>query len=129
MPFSLRFDTGIVIGSCSGVLDANEAKAGATAFWENPDWRGIPVVWDLRAAELKVAAPHVRELAQFILGAQPSPPPPKVAFVTGRDVDFGMIRMFEVFREHRATKVQAFRDYEEAVSWARAGEATVVHDR
>ena len=34
----------------------------------------------------------VREIARFILNSQPSPPPPKVAFVTAREADFGMAR-------------------------------------
>jgi hypothetical protein len=119
MPFSMCMEAGVVIGTCSGVLGLDDAKAGASAVWENPDWRGKPLVWDFRSAELEFAAPQVRELAQFILDSQPSPPPPKVAFVTGRDVDFGMVRMFEVFRAGPSTEVRAFRDYDEALSWAR----------
>jgi hypothetical protein len=40
--------------------------------------------------------------------------------VTARDVDFGLVRMFQVIRQHPSTQVQVFRDYEEAVSWARS---------
>jgi hypothetical protein len=43
-----------------------------------------------------------------------------VAIVVGRDADFGMVRMFEVFREHPPTEVQGFRDLDEAISWARS---------
>ncbi len=91
------------------------------AVWGNPEWSGKPVVWDFRSAILDVRAPEVREIARFVLDRQPSSPPPKVAFVIARDVDFGLARMFEVFRQHPSTEVRTFRDYDEAVSWARSG--------
>jgi hypothetical protein len=118
MAVSLRAEAGIVIGTCSGTFELDAAKEGAQRFWERAEWRGKPIVWDLRSAELAVNATQVRELGRSILSAQPSPPPPKVAFVTGRDVDFGIVRMFEVFREDPATNVRVFRDYEAAIAWA-----------
>jgi hypothetical protein len=41
-----------------------------------------------------------------------------VAFVTAHDADFGLVRMFEVFREHPETEVRAFRQLEAATHWA-----------
>lgn len=120
VPFEIRMESGIVLATCSGALGLDDAKEGALAVWEKPEWRGKPLVWDFRSAQLNVRAPEVRLLAMFILGRQPSPPPSRVAFVTARDVDFGFARMFEVYREHPSTEVQAFRDYDEAVSWARS---------
>ena len=121
MPFSLHFDpeSDLVIATCSGSLGLSDAREGAAAVWENPEWSGKPVVWDFRLAQLDVRVPEVREIARFILERQPAIPPPRVAFVTARDVDFGLARMFQVLREHPSTQVQVFRDYEEAVSWAR----------
>ena len=118
MPFSMRLEDGVVVGTCSGTLVVEDAKAGATAVWSNPDWRGKPVVWDFRSAQFDVDAAGVREIAQFILTSQPVPPP-KVALVTAREVDFGMARMLEAYRENPATEVQVFRDYDEASSWVR----------
>ena len=122
MPFSMRFEpeAGLVIGTCSGLLKANDAREGAAAVWEKPEWSGKPVLWDLRAAELDVRGPEVREIARFILERQPAVPPSKVAFVTASDADFGLARMFQVHRQHPSTRVKVFRDYEEAVSWARS---------
>jgi hypothetical protein len=119
MPFTLRLDplTGILIGTCSGALELADAKAGAVAVWERPDWRGRAVVWDMREAEIHARPTEVRRLAEFVLGGQPAAPPPRVAFVTDRDADFGMLRMFEVYRAHPATEVRIFRDFDEAVAW------------
>jgi len=119
MPFSVRLEDGIVVGTCSGKLVVEDAKAGAMAVWNDPDFRGKPVVWDFRLAQLEVDAAGVREIAQFILTSQPVPPP-KVALVTAREVDFGMARMLEAYRENPATEVQVFRDYEAASSWVKA---------
>ena len=122
MPFSVQLEDGVVVGTCSGALMVEDAKAGATAVWNNPDWRGKPIVWDLRSAQLDVDAEGVRAIARFILTSQPSPPPPRVAFVTAREVDFGMARMLEAYRENRATEVHVFRDYEAASCWVRLRE-------
>jgi hypothetical protein len=123
MPFSLCFDpeNGLVIATCSGSLGVSDAREGAEMFWNKPEWSGRSVVWDFRTAQLDVRGADVQEVARFILERQPETPPPRVAFVTGRDVDFGLMRMFQVYRQHPATQIRVFRDYEEAVSWARTG--------
>lgn len=119
--FERDTDTKIVIATCSGVLGLKEAQAGASQFWGRPESGRVPVVWDFRSAVLRISAAEIHSLAEFILSSQPTPPPPKVAFVTGRDVDFGLVRMFEVYRQHPETEVQVFRDYDKALAWARVG--------
>lgn len=121
MPFSLRMEpeSGVVIGTCSGTLRVADAREGAAAFWATPEWSGRPVLWDFRSAQLDVRAAEIDALARFVLENQPPAPPPRVAFVTARDVDFGLARMYEVHRQHPATAVRIFRDYDEALSWAR----------
>jgi len=120
MPFSLQLEpgSGVVVGTCTGPLNAADARKGALAFWEKPEWNGRPVVWDFREAQFDIHAPEIRDVAQFILDNQPPSPPPRVAFVTIRDVDFGLARIFEVYREHPATTFRVFRDFDEAMAWA-----------
>ena len=113
-------DAGVVVATCTGALGESDAKAGASEFWEHPEWRERPVVWDFRAATFDVDPSAIRSLAKFILDRQPSEPPPCVAFVTGRDVDFGLSRMFQTYREDPRTKFWTFRDFDEAVAWARS---------
>lgn len=121
MPFVLEVEpgSGMAIATCSGTLNLEEARKGVSALWVHPDWRGVSAVWDFRAARLNFSTPDIREAAQFVLAHQPRRPPARMAFVTTHDADFGMVRMFEVFRESPATKVRVFRDLEEAKSWAR----------
>ncbi len=113
-------ETGIAIVTCSGVLRLNDAHEDAAALWKTPGWAGRSVVWDYREAQFDLSSSDIRDLAQFILQHQPATPPSKIAFVAGRDFDFGMSRMFEVFREDPGTAFRVFRDYDEAISWAQS---------
>src|SRR5262249_45380174 len=111
--------SGIVIGTATGAVGLAEGREGAASFWHIPEWSGRPVVWDFRAARLDVQPQEVRDLAQFILERQPATAPPRLALVAGRDLEFALLRMFEVFRDHPSTEVRVFRDIGEAVAWAR----------
>ena len=113
-------ETGMAIATCSGVLRLSDAKAGAAALWKTPGWLGRSVVWDFQEAQFDLSASDVHGIARFIASHQPVPPPSKVAFIAPRDVDFGLARMFEAFREDYRTEFRVFRDYDEAVSWARS---------
>ena len=110
----------MAIAICSGVLRLNDAQEGAAALWKTPGWLGRSAVWDFREAQFDVSSSDAREIAQFILQQQPEVPPEKMAFVTHREVDFGMARMFAVYREESHTAVSIFRDYDEAIRWARS---------
>jgi len=116
-------DTGVAVATGSGVLRLAEAKAAAATLWETRGWPGRSVVWDLRAAETLRESSEVRDIADFVRKHQPTPPPERVAFVVERDVEFGMARMFQVYREDSATDFRVFRDYDEAMSWARFRES------
>lgn len=123
MPWSIEINprTGVALATCTGVLTSKDAQAGARELWQHPDWPGVSAVWDFRFARLEVSPAETREAAQFVLAHQPAKPPERIAFVTDHDADFGMIRMFEVFRDHPATKVRVFRDLEPALAWAQGG--------
>lgn len=126
MPFTIEIepDTGMAVATCSGILTIHDAKEGVSALWAHPHWRGESAVWDFRGARLGFQTADIREAAQFVLAHQPKRPPARVAFVTGHDADFGMVRMFEVFRQDPNTEVQTFRDMNEALAWARGPAAS-----
>ena len=112
-------ETGMAIATCSGVLRVSDAKESATALWKAPGWSGQAAVWDFREAQFDLDRADIREVADFIVRQQPATPPARVAWVTLRDLDFGLARMFKVFREDSRTDFRVFRDYDEAISWAR----------
>lgn len=113
-------ETGMAIATCSGILRLSDAQEGATALWKTPGWLGRSVVWDFREAQFDMSSTDTQIIAQFIFRQQPATPPLKTAFVTQRDVDFGMARVFEVYRQDPRTVFRVFRDYEEAICWARS---------
>lgn len=120
VPIRIEPDTGMAIGAGSGILRLDDAVESAASLWSTPGWRGRSVVWDFREARFDISPADAKKAAEFILQRQPSPPPARVAFVTGREVDFGMARVFEVHRRHAATEFRVFRDYDAAVTWARS---------
>ena len=124
MSFSIEIeaDTGIAIGRCSGDLQVQHALTAVKALWADPDWPGRAVVWDFREARFDLGSPDVSEVARFVLGEQRDPPPSKVVFVVARDVDFGLGRMFEAYRQDRRTETRVLRDYDEALRWARSAD-------
>jgi hypothetical protein len=116
---SIDAKTGMAIATCTGVFRLNDAQAGAKALWATPGWLGKSAVWDFREASFDLSASDLRSMAASVARNQPSPPPARVAFVTERDADFGIARMFEVFREDPRTNFRVFRDYDQALRWAR----------
>ena len=113
-------DSGVAVVSAVGELRLDDARQAAEKLWSVSGWSGESAVWDFRAAEFDVSLPAVREIANFILENQREVPPTKMAFVTRSDFDFGVARMFEVFRDDPQTTFRVFRDYEQAISWARS---------
>lgn len=122
MTLSIRIEpeTRIAIATSSGALRLNDAQEGAAALWRSPGWLGKSAVWDFREAQFDISSSDARGLVQFILRHQPATPPSRIAFVTQGDVDFGMIRMFEVFREDPRTAFRVFRGSDEVLCWARS---------
>ena len=118
-------ETGMAIATCFGVLRLCNAQESATALWKTPGWSGRSVVWDFREAQFDISSSDTQNIAQFIFTQQPATPPSKVTFVIQRDLDFGMARVFDVYREDPRTEFQIFRDFEEAVCWARLLEPDV----
>ncbi len=128
MPVSFHVETqsGMAIVTCSGELRGSDAMEGVEALWKNPDWAGKSAVWDFRTAKFIITATEVQELADFVLSNQRDTPPERVAFVTGRDVDFGLARMFEAFRSDPRTAFRVFRNFDKALRWASAGDSNNV---
>jgi hypothetical protein len=116
-------ETGMAIASCSGILRTGDARDHAVAVWQTPGWSGDAILWDFRDAQFDLSSSDVRDIALFILERQPQKPPARVAFVTPRDVDFGLARVFGAFREDSRSEFRVFRDYDEALCWTRSLEA------
>ena len=111
--------TGLAICTCSGIMRMGDSINGAKSLWRTPGWSGKSAVWDFRKAQFDMSPAEVKQVAQYILFRQPDIPPLKMAFVAPNDFEFGMSRIFEVYRQDQKTEFRVFRDLEEALNWAR----------
>ena len=78
---------------------------------------GMGRLWDFRDADLSsLEAETITEMAQYSLRFPPGINDVKVAFVTDRDIEYGLTRMFEISSE-AMTPIQVFRAMDEAEKW------------
>jgi len=114
----VEHESGVAVATCSGVFGLEEARAGVSKLWCTEGWPGRAVVWAYLEAQFDLSADDIRELAQFVKKNQPVPPE-RVAFVTRREIDFGLARMFGAYRDEPGTAFEVFREIDDAIRWAR----------
>ena len=110
----------VAVVRCPGPLMRADATEAAERLWSTEGWDGDSAVWDFREAQFKLSASDVQFVARFILRNQPATPPSRMAFVTPGDANFGLARMFAVYREQPKTDFRVFRELPDAISWAGA---------
>ena len=107
---------GVVVGTVSGPLTLKEIRKAAAAVWKDIEGPRIRMLWDLRDAQFTLSANEIRALAEF--AKQHSPfSHLRMAFVVAGDLEFGLVRMFEVFREAESVRTAVFRDMQQALGW------------
>lgn len=120
--FDQESEKGVVVGTAHGRLRLEDLKESAAALWREVDAPAVRVLWDLRDATFELSSGDVQEFAHF--GKRHSPfAGLKMAFLVSRDLEFGLLRMFEVFRATERTRTAVFRDRAQALLWL-AGDAT-----
>jgi len=74
-------------------------------------------LWDFRDADLSTLDySTINDMAQYSLKFPPGINDVKVAFVTSRNVEYGLSRMFELSSESK-TPIAVFRTMDEAEKW------------
>jgi len=123
MPISIDLDSsnGIAIGTGQGLLSLDEVKRGVTTLWQRMLGPPYVILWDLREARADFLASEVRELAHFVTQNAPVGET-RTAFVVSGDLEFGLARMFEVFRESEGVYTFVSRDREAAIDWLLRGD-------
>ncbi len=110
-------DTGGAVGVATGELSLDDMKSAGVALWKNPDFLGKSILWDLRNATFSLATDEVTDLAQFAKSRSTLGRGARMAFVVGGELEFGLARMFEVFRQQPGLEIRVFRRIEEATAW------------
>ena len=79
--------------------------------------KGMGRLWDFRDADLSLLNTEVvKEMAQYSLRFPPGINDVKVAFVTSRNLEYGLSRMFEMLSRAK-TPIHVFRAMDEAEKW------------
>jgi len=117
---SIEPGTAIALVACAGILRRDDLEEAARALWKVPGWRGKAVVWDFRESHLELSTDDLRQIAQFTMHNQLDPPPARIAAVAPSDLEYGLARMFEAFRDDPRSEFHVFREYDKALAWARA---------
>ena len=112
---------GTVVGTVSGTLTLDDIREAAAAVWRDVEAPRVRVLWDLREARFTLSVTEVQDLAEFARLHSPFDHL-RMAFVVAGDLEFGQIRMFDVFRETATARTEVFRDMEKALSWLAAVE-------
>ena len=107
---------GVVVGTASGTLTLKEIREAAAVVWRDVEGPRIRMLWDLRDAQFTLSSSEVRAVAEFAKLNSPFSDL-RMAFVVARDLEFGLIRMFEVFRDNGKARTAVFRDRQEALAW------------
>jgi hypothetical protein len=86
---------------------------------EHGDYQpGMGRLWDLREADLSgLDASTISEMAKYSARFPPGINDVRVAFVAGRELEYGLSRMFAAFSETVATTISVFYSIDEAEAW------------
>ncbi len=114
--FDLESVEDVAIGIAHGRLTLDEIKESAATMWRLIEGPQIRLLWDLRDARFDLGTAEVRGLAEFVKRLAQATAY-RSAFVVSRDFEFGLLRMFEVYRETNDVRTSVFRDKEQAIEW------------
>ncbi|MCP3981766.1 MAG: hypothetical protein GY716_20890 [bacterium] len=120
MQLTLDLDSieGVAVGTAAGTLNLDDLKRAVTTMWDAVDGPDLRILWDMRNARFEVDADDVFSFATFVRVAAPSVRL-RTALVFSTDPEFGLGRMFEVFRAQDNAQTEVFRDMDLALAWLR----------
>jgi hypothetical protein len=119
--FSIDPRTGVGTSRFAGELQLADLQRCARELWAHPDFAREAFLWDMREARLTLTGSEIRELADFMKIEGVLDNPARMAFLVSGDLEFGLIRMFEVHRAEAGLDIRVFRDHPAAVAWLTTG--------
>ncbi len=130
MSLTYRIDTGhrIVVATASGVLTIDDLFAYQRDAWHHEEIRGYNELVDMRNVDIlnPPATPSLQRFSEFAASMDEFVGDSKLAIVAKGDLDFGLARMFQAFRElnpKSRKKVQVFRSLGDALAYLGVNEA------
>ncbi len=112
-----RAHQGFVRITVSGIVDADSLLSTYSSLLD--EHAGTYRLWDYRNADLsKLTGYDLTNIVDVVAEKEGGDTKVRVALVVGREVDYGVSRMYEVLAEARyPAEVAVFRDASEAEAW------------
>ena len=107
---------GVAIAVVCGPLDLEDIRDATAEVWRRVSGPSARILFDLREARFDLAPDEIPDLAEFVKQGSPYEDL-RTAFIVAQDLEFGLLRMFEAFREAQGTRTAVFRNREEALAW------------
>ena len=107
----------------TGVLTPDELDSALRNAYGRSDYRPeANSLCDLREAHVEAfAGAEIRRIVDTVLKHRGAPPGARTAIVVGRDLSYGLARMFEQQLEAKSpSDVTVFREMDEAMVWLRS---------
>ena len=124
MPLSYRIDTmqRIVVATASGTLTVDDLFGYQRDAWKHEEVRGFNELVDMRKVDLLTPPPatQLRSFAGFAASMDEAVGESRLAIVAKDDLDFGLARMFQTYRELNPgskKQVQVFRSLKDALAY------------
>ena len=114
--FEIDIKNGILRESFIGLITLDVLRDANNAIISNPEFRkGLQFLTDLREANIQMGYEEMlRHISQLPdLGIK------KQAFIVGRNLEFGIVRMFETLSEEKSLyeELRLFKEIEEGLKW------------
>jgi hypothetical protein len=110
----------LIVVTVSGPADVRELSGMLSGLQSDPDFTmEYDVLWDAQGRTTPFTSDQVRELVRHVLTFRnDGPTRPKRAYLVSRDVDYGMLRVYESYRIGRSdVDIEVFKDRNEALRW------------
>jgi hypothetical protein len=113
-------ESGLRTHVITGMLTMEELVGSLDKVYSMPDFDpDMDTLWDLREADLSsFVSPQIQQVRDFVSSNWGTGGTSRAAIVVSSDENFGIMRMYEFYVEQKSeSDVQAFRDYDEALTW------------
>ncbi len=126
MPIETTIDgrTGLRMHVATGTLTSDELESALLDSYRRPDYRPeANSLCDLRDVGAQAfTGAEIQRIVGTVLKHRGAPPGIRTAIVVGRDLVFGLARMFAHQLEAKShSDVRVFRDMDEAKAWLKSG--------
>lgn len=126
MPFTYTIhpERNLIRQTLWGRITADDLRQLASAMWADPLYRKkLDILADLRRAEVHIPYDEMMEYTRFLSGHSDIG---RQAIVVGRQLEFGMARMYEQLTEANVLResFKVFFDLDEGLRWLTGDEST-----